>query len=67
MSFIFATHVIKYVERVTNKQLLNNLRKFASSSVEATILDKWRKSDAHFPYLGRNILVQSLVKSRDTA
>ena len=67
MSFIFAIHGIKYVEHVTNKHLLNNSRKFASSSVEATILDEWRNSDANFPYLRRNILVQSLVKSRDTA
>lgn len=51
---------------VVNRRLLNNPGTFVSSSVEATILDEWWNSDTMFPYLEKNILVLSQVKSRDT-
>ena len=59
----FLVKIVKYF--VVNRRLLYNSITFVSSSVEATILDKWSNADPIFPYLEKSILVYGHVKSRD--
>ena len=61
VNFVLATHDITWKKCIVNRRLLDYSKTFASWSVEATIMDEWRKGNAMFPHLEKNIFVQGHV------